>query len=81
MFKGMIQLKNTFTPCLITSCSLDHTFPVQKPTLGYMCGGSRKEAAEESNFLCSSCRYFLSIICEEQKKNRIYLLLRKQQWR
>lgn len=82
MFKGMIQLKNTFTLCLIIICCLDHTFPVQKPIWGYVCGGSKKEAAEESDFWCSPCRNFLSIICGEQKKNRIYpLLLRKQLWR
>lgn len=80
MFKGMIQLKNTFTLCLITFCSLDHTFPVQNTTLVYVYGGVRKEATEESDFWCCH-RNSLSIIFGEQKKNRIYpLLLRKQIW-
>lgn len=81
MFKGMIQLKNTAIQCLITSCCLDHTFLLQKPIWGWVCGGSKEEVAEESDFCCSPSRIFLSDthLWGAGGENRICpLLLRKQ---
>lgn len=82
MFKGMIQLKNTVTRCLITSCCLDHAFLLQKPICVCVCGGNKEEAAEESGF-CSPCRIFLSDthLWGAEGENRICtLLLRKKLW-